>query len=184
MLSVNHKLNFLIALLSLLILLGCNEPSQQKKTGNAQPLMVVEKVDADFISAVHNIVNAEIAAGKLAMEKGTDKRIKNFGRIMVKDYTKGLAKLQKLAADKRIPLPDSLLTPTANKIAEINSKGGKDFDHAYIEYITADHESAIDFFEQAQKNCFDKDVKTISRKGILVFKRHLEAIFAIRDSMK
>lgn len=146
--------------------------------------MVVEKVDADFIATVSDGVNAEIAAGKLAMEKGTDKRIKNFGRIMVKDYTKGLAKLEKLASDKRIPLPDSLTAPTAGKIADLNSKMGKDFDHAYIAYITADHKSAIDVFEKAQKNCFDKDVKAIARKGILVFKRHLEAIFAIRDSMK
>ncbi len=184
MLSVKYKINLLPVLLSLLILVGCNEPSRQKKAGNTQPLMVVEKVDADFIVSVYDVVNAEIAAGKLAMEKGTDKRIKNFGRIMVKDYTKGLAKLKKLAAEKRIPLPDSLSTQTADKIIELNNKTGRDFDRAYIEYITTDHESAIKVFEQAQKNCFDKDVKTTARKGILVFKRHLEAIFAIRDSMK
>ncbi len=146
--------------------------------------MVVEKVDADFIATANDIVNAEIAAGKLAMTKGLDKRIRNFGRIMVKDYTKGAAKLAKLSAAKRVPLSGSLRNETANKIAALGSMSGKDFDRAYIDYITADHENAIAIFEKAQKNCFDKEIKTTARKGILVFKRHLEAIFSIRDSMR
>ncbi len=181
---IKYIINLALLLLCVITMAGCGEQPAESKKANHQPLMIVEKVDADFIAKVSDGVHAEIAAGKLAMEKGTDKRIKNFGRIMVKDYTKGLAKLEKLAADKRIPLPDSLTAQTAGKIAELNSKTGKDFDHAYIAYITADHKNEIDVFEKAQKNCFDKDVKAIARKGILVFKRHMEAIFAIRDSMK
>ena len=166
------------------ILLSCNQDDAEESTKVVKaPLMVVEKVDADFIATVDDIVNAEIAAGKLAMAKGADKRIKNFGRIMVKDYTKGLAKLDKLAKAKRIPLVDTLTAETANKIAALNSMTGKDFDRAYIEFITADHKNAVTIFERAQKNCFDKEIKTIARKGILVFNRHLEAIFSIRDSM-
>src|SRR5215217_4340065 len=179
--AYNIRIMLVISLLNLCAVVGCSEEADRKKTDKHQPLMVVEKVDADFIVAVNDVVKAEIAAGKLAMQKGTDKRIKNFGRIMVKDYTKGLAKLEKLAAEKRIPLPDSLQAHTAGKIAGLSSKTGSDFDHAYIAYITADHKNSIEVFDQAQKNCFDKDVKSIAKKGILVFKRHMEAIFAIRD---
>ncbi len=182
--AYNIRVMLVLLTLNLCAVLGCSEEADRRKNANNQPLIVVEKVDADFIVAVNDVVNAEIAAGKLAMQKGTDKRIKNFGRILVKDYTKGLAKLEKLAAEKRIPLPDSLQAQTAGRIADLNSKTGKDFDDAYIAYITADHKSSIEVFEQAQKNCFDKDVKSIAKKGILVFKRHMEAIFAIRDSMK
>ena len=96
---------------------------------------------------------------------------------------KGKRKLKKLAAENRIPLTGSLMPQTQNNIAALNSMTGKAFDKAYIEYITADHKNAIVIFENAQKNCFDKEVKVTARKGILVFKRHLEAIFAIRDSM-
>nr|WP_294792468.1 DUF4142 domain-containing protein [uncultured Mucilaginibacter sp.] len=165
-------------------LLSCKENDAEKTTPAVkEPLMVVEKVDAEFIATANDICNAEITAGKLAMAKGSDKRIKNFGRIMVKDYTKGAAKLLKLSKAKRIPLPDSLTAETAGKMAALNTMTGKGFDRAYIDYITADHQSAIKTFEQAQKNCFDKEIKTTARKGILVFKRHLEAIFSIEDSM-
>jgi putative membrane protein len=165
-------------------LLSCTENTAEESAPVVKPpLMVVEKFDADFIATANNIVNAEIAAGKLAMAKGADKRIKNFGRIMVKDYTKGAAKLDKLAKLKRIPLSDSLTAETAGRIAALNSMTGKDFDRAYIEYIKLDHKNAIRIFEDAQKNCFDKEVKSTARKGILVFKRHLEAIFSIQDSM-
>jgi putative membrane protein len=180
-----RRIKYLLAIISACILISCNDDTgQQERTVVKQPLMVVEKVDADFIATVNDIVNAEIAAGKLAMAKGSDKRIKNFGRIMVKDYTKGLEKLTKLAAAKRIPLTYTSATATSAKISALNSMTGKDFDRAYIDYITADHKSAITIFEAAHKNCFDKDIKSIARKGILVFKRHLEAIFAIRDSMR
>lgn len=180
-----RRIRCVLAAVSVCILLSCNQNSTEKNSAvvKQQPLMVVEKVDADFIATVNDIVNAEIAAGKLAMAKGSDKRIKNFGRIMVKDYTKALTKLNKLAATKRIRLPQKPTLETVNKLAALNSMTGKDFDRAYIDYITADHKNAILIFENAQKNCFDKDIKAIARKGILVFKRHLEAIFAIRDSM-
>ena len=175
----------MLALVGICILLSCNQDAPEESAHTArQPLMIVEKVDADFIATVNDIINAEVTAGKLAMAKGSDKRIKNFGRIMVKDYTKGLAKLNKLTVAKRIPLTDSLRPETANKISELNKKTGKDFDRAYIDYITADHNNAIAIFEQAQKNCFDKEIKSIAGKGILVFKRHLEAIVIIRGSMR
>ena len=167
------------------VLMSCQDSSTEKKDYVArQPLMTVEQVDAEFIAVVNDIVNAEIIAGKLAMAKGADKRIKNFGRIMVKDYTKGWAKLVKLADAKRIPLTDTLTKETQVKIAALNNKTGKDFDRAYIEYITADHRKAITIFKRAQKNCFDKEIKKTAGKGILVFERHLEAIFSIRDSMR
>ncbi|MGY3214803.1 DUF4142 domain-containing protein [Mucilaginibacter sp. HD30] len=167
------------------ILLSCNQDTADESNPVVKaPLMVVEKVDADFIATANDIVNAEIAAGKLAMAKGADKRIKNFGRIMVKDYTKGMAKLDKLAKTKRIPLTDTLRAETAKKIAALNSMNGKDFDSAYIDYIAADHKNAVAIFERAQKNCFDNEIKTTARKGILVFNRHMEAIFSIRDSMR
>jgi putative membrane protein len=175
-----RRIKYVLAIISACILISCNDSStEQKRNAVKQPLMVVEKVDADFIATVNDIVNAEIAAGKLAMAKGSDKRIKNFGRIMVKDYTKGLEKLTKLAAAKRIPLTYALTTETSAKISALNGMTGKDFDRAYIDYITTDHKNAITIFEAAHKN-----IKSIARKGILVFKRHMEAIFAIRDSMR
>ena len=181
-----RRIKYVLAAIGFCILLSCNQNNTEESAPTVvkQPLMVVDKVDADFIATVNDIVNAEITAGKLAMVKGADKRIKNFGRIMVKDYTKGLAKLNKLASTKRIPLPDTLAAATQSKIAGLNKMSGKDFDRAYIAYITSDHESAIPIFEKAQKNCFDKEIKTTARKGILVFKRHLEAIFAINESMR
>lgn len=179
-----RRIKCVLALIGICILISCNQDTTDESTPVVKkPLMVVEKVDADFIVTVNDIVNAEIAAGKLAMAKGTDKRIKNFGRIMVKEYTKGLAKLDKLSKSKRIPLPANLSPKTVDKINALNSKNGKDFDRAYIDYIKLDHESAIPIFEQAQKNCFDKEIKTTARKGILVFKRHMEAISSIQDSM-
>jgi putative membrane protein len=179
-----RRIKCVLASVCVCLLLSCTENTADKSTRNVkEPLMVVEKVDADFIATVNDIVKAEITAGKLAMAKGADKRIKNFGRIMVKDYTKGLVKLEKLSETKRIPLADTLTAGTADKIAALNSMTGKEFDRAYIDYITADHKNAIVIFQRAQKNCFDKEIKTTARKGILVFERHLEAISSIRDSM-
>jgi putative membrane protein len=179
-----RRIKCVLAAIGFCALLSCNEnTTEQSATVVKKPLMVVEKVDADFIATVNDIVNAEIQAGKLAMAKGSDKRIKNFGRIMVKDYTKGSVKLDSISKKKRIPLADTLTAETAGKMVALNSMTGKDFDRAYIDYITADHENAITIFERAQKNCFDKEIKTTARKGILVFKRHLEAISSIKDSM-
>ena len=131
-----------------------------------------------------NTFMAEIEAGKLAVQRGADKRIKNFGAMMVKDHLKANAKLTALAKLKKITLPDSVGGTERGSINSLRTKTGKAFDKAYINYATAAHTNAIGLFDDAAKHRFDPDIRKFADKTSPMLKRHLDAISGIHESTK
>ena len=167
-----------MVLCALCALLSCDNGEGREKNASAGKVYqrTPEKVDADFVAMANDVLNTEIAAGKMAMKKGSDKRIKNLGRIMAKDFTKGHVKLKSLAAAKTIPLEGNLSPPMRDSLAVLDQYTGKDFDEAYIAYVKVSHQKAINLCQEARNKLYDKDIKSIAARGLLVFQRHLETV--------
>jgi len=167
-----------------------NNDSDTEDTSNmaADTLKVatvpIDKEDVQFVSEIGSACLAEIKVGTLAKQQGQDKRIKNFGVMMVKDLSKGHQRLLNLAKAKKINLPDSLSTADQQEVADLAKKRGKDFDNAYLAKTKADHVKALEMFRIASKNSYDKDVKGFANHNLLTLQRHIDAIDAIKGSMK
>ena len=148
------------------------------------PIVFIEPVDKQFATDAANINMAEIELGKLAIKKGSDKRIKNFGAILVKQHNKINIKLQVLALVKKIALPTSIDSVYKNNLAMLEQNNGKAFDRAFLNYIITDHQRCIQLFEKASKHVIDADLRKISDKNLLIFKRHLDAIDVVKKGFK
>lgn len=146
--------------------------------------IVVGKDDALFVTQVAEGCLAEIKIGLLAKQKGTDKRVKNMGAIMVKDLTKGRARLELLAKSKKITLPTAIDSVDEKSIAELAKKTGNDFDHAYLDKTREDYKKAMVLFQATAKNAFDPQIKQFAARNILTIQRHLDLIDAVHGSMK
>jgi putative membrane protein len=146
--------------------------------------IVVDKADIKFVTDIGAACMTEIKIGTLAKLKGTDKRVKNFGAMMVKDLTKGKGRLVALAKAKKITLPDSVTDTQEKEIAALAAKTGKDFDHAYLDKTRDDYKKALEQFENTSKYGFDPDIKNFATKNLLTLQRHLDAIDAIHGSLK
>lgn len=146
--------------------------------------IVIGKDDALFVTQVAEGCLAEIKIGLLAKQKGTDKRVKNMGAIMVKDLTKGKGRLEMLAKSKNIILPTALDSVDEKSIAELAKKTGKDFDHAYLDKTRDDYKKAMVLFQATAKNAFDPQIKQFASRNILTIQRHLDLIDAVHGSMK
>jgi len=146
--------------------------------------IIVGKDDIKFVTDVAAAVNAEIKIGILAKTQGQDKRIKNFGVMMVKDLNKGKLRLMALAKAKKIALSDSVTTTDQKNIDALAKKTGKGFDLAYINQTAENHKHAADLFKTAAKTVYDPDIKAFAIRNGPTVKRHLDAIEAIQGSMK
>ena len=146
--------------------------------------IIVGKDDIKFVTDVAAAVNAEIKIGTLAKKQGQDKRIKNFGVMMVKDLNKGKLRLMALAKAKKIALSDSVTTADQKNIDALAKKTGKGFDLAYINQTAENHKHAADLFKTAAKTVYDPDIKAFAIRNGPTVKRHLDAIEAIQGSMK
>jgi putative membrane protein len=146
--------------------------------------IIVGADDAQFVKLVGAGCLAEIKIGALAKKRGKDKRIKNFGAMMVKDLTKGHGRLALLAQSKKITLPDSVNAEDQASIDSLAAKSGREFDMAYLDKTTADYKKALGMFENTSKRAFDPQIKQFAAKNILTIQRHLDLIEAVRGSMR
>lgn len=154
------------------------------KDPNAKLSTAVEKVDAQFTAEAAMGGMAEIELGKLARKKGNNRRIKNFGTMMIMDHSKINNTIKALAITKNILLPAAPDADEQKAISLLSKRSGKDFDEAYIDNMIYDHEKDIKAFETAAKKCQDPDVKSFAAKTLPVLQAHLDAINAIKYSMK
>ncbi len=177
------KLAYLGVLLLLLLMQACIGDINEADTTSKPPTsteVFIEPDDKEFANKVAIISLDEIELGKLAIQKGNDKRIKNFGTLLVKQHTKTHRKLKLIALAKKLTLPAAPDTITQKEITSLSQLSGKAFDKAFLDHATADQERNLQLFEAAAKHVYDKDLRKIANRDILVIKRHIYALNGIR----
>jgi putative membrane protein len=178
------KLNIiLLALVYACLLQACsNDENRRNEAGTLN--LVADAEDAKFTVDADNFFRGEVELGRLAMQKGSDKRVRNFGAMMVKDYNKIDGKLISLVQKKKIKLPAAIDSVEQKGVDSLGKKSGRDFDNAYINYMIVEHKQAIVVFTDASKHRYDEDIKKFAHKYTNNLKRHLESIDAIKESMQ
>jgi len=143
----------------------------------------VDEETADFFVKAADGGMAEVAAGKLAQEKATNPKVKEFAGMMVSDHTGANAGLKDLATKKNVTLPDTVSNDHKESAADLAKKAGKDFDKAYMKMQVKDHEKTINLFEKCSKNTKDSDVKSFVDATLPKLKSHLDAAKSINKSL-
>jgi putative membrane protein len=137
-------------------------------------ILTLDKDDERFMVKAANGGLMEVAAGKLAHEKGSSKEVKEFGHHMMEDHEKANNELKQLAEAKKVMLPDSLDSDSKDKLDKLSKKSGKDFDKAYMDAMVSDHKKDVNDFEDATKNAKDTEVKAFAEKTLPTLKMHLD----------
>jgi putative membrane protein len=126
----------------------------------------------------------EVEAGKMAQEKATNQRIKDFGAMMVRDHSQANQELKSLASSKNVMLPDTLDEDMREHMESMRKMGGKEFDKHYIDMMKDDHKDDINKFENASNNASDPDVKAFATKTLPVLRMHRDSVDALSAGMK
>jgi len=74
---------------------------------------------------------AEVELGWLAAHKGQSETVRAFGERMATDHTKSKAKLEKIAAQQNISLPEDLDKDAQKNYEKLSKLNGPDFDRSY-----------------------------------------------------
>jgi putative membrane protein len=166
---------------------SANEKKADTDSNSTHPTtstMAVDKDCSDFMVKAADGGMEEVQMGKLANEKATNQRVKNFGQMMVDDHSKAGDELKSLASQKNVTLPASMSDDHQKDMDDLNKKKGKDFDKSYMKMMVSDHEKDISEFEKAAKNATDGDLKAWADKTLPVLRKHLDSAKAINSSLK
>jgi len=127
---------------------------------------------------------AEVALGKMAAAKGTDKQVKDFGNMMVMDHGKANDELKGIAKAKNITLPAGLDAEHQAKSDSLSKLSGKDFDKGYVEVMIEGHKKTLALMQSEAANGKDAELKAFAAKTAPVVQMHLDHIQKIHDSLK
>jgi putative membrane protein len=137
---------------------------------------------ADFAVKAANAGLMEVQLGEYASKNATDKSVKQFGSMMVKDHSKANDELKALATSKNISIPAAVGEDKTDDMNDLMKKTGKDFDKAYMNQMVKDHKDAIDLFQKASDDSKDADMKAFASKTLPALKKHLDEAEAIVKS--
>ncbi len=155
-------------ILSLVYLLFCTVMTAQNTS------------DQKFIQEALKGGEKEISLGQSASLKGTDKRISEFGSMMVTEHKKANQQLTNLAQKKGFSLPDNSNT---SMTAALHVPQNSSFDKMFIETMINDHKEAITLYENQLRTTDDTDIKVLINELLPLLKKHLEEAEQINQTL-
>jgi putative membrane protein len=161
-----------------------NDTTKNNKMSNNGGTIAVDNSTADFMVKVADVGMTQVKLGKIAEEKSTNSRIKDYGQMMTRDHTKAGDELKSLARRKNVTLPDSIGNDHRNKVDNLEKKTGKDFDRAYIDMMVDGHQSTVNDFQKASRDTKDPGVKNWIDATLPTLQMHLDSAKAIQKAIK
>jgi putative membrane protein len=126
----------------------------------------------------------EVELGKIAAEKASNERVREFGKRMQADHSKINEQLKKIAAKKGVDLPDAPSGEHKRTLDKLSKLSGREFDEEYMEAMVDDHKEDIEKFETAAEKARDPDVKKFAADTLPVLKKHLELAQSTQKQLK
>ncbi len=116
----------------------------------------------------------EIAAGKIASEKGQSEAVKQFGQLMVEahgktsDELKGIVKSENL----KVKMPFRLDRKRQKLIKALNEAKPEDFDELYAEQQVKAHDLAVELFDEYAEEGGNAALKQFAANTLPTIRQH------------
>lgn len=154
----------------------CSAPAFAQKAAGAAPMTDQQFVD---FAAQTDMVEANLA--QLAQDAASSQTVKQYGQMLVTDHTADYKKLQGLASEANVTVPDAI-DAEHNKmtIAPFQKLKGKQFDARYLHEMVSGHKKAIDTYKKEADDATSPVIKTYAQDAIPVLQKHLDDAEAIQ----
>ena len=139
--------------------------------------------DLGFVNGAAKGGTAEVALGRLAVEKSSNPRVQAFANRMVRDHSEIGRKLATLAASKGVELPDGKGIMNDATYLELKVLSGKEFDKAYVKAMVSDHKDDVSAFEKQSTAAQDPDVRSFAAKTLPTLREHLSMIQKLQSDI-
>jgi putative membrane protein len=168
---------------------GTTTPGQAGSAQTSSPsgsagAMNASSADQTFVMEAAHGGMAEVALGRLAGEKASNDRVKQFGQRMVTDHSKANDELKTLAQTKSITIPADLDAKHKATQDRLSKLSGAEFDRAYIQEMVADHQKSVADFRKEAQSGSDSQVKAWAAKTLPTLEEHYKMVQDINSSLR
>jgi putative membrane protein len=134
---------------------------------------------AQFLRAAIQGNYSEVTLGRLIQNRSSSPQVRNFGAMLVRDHSHGLAQAKTIAARLRLRVPLTLTSEARREAVLLRHLNGRAFDREVRRYMIGDHQKDIAEF-RAQVRSGDRATSGYAAATIPVMRRHLAMARSIR----
>ena len=116
----------------------------------------------------------EVQLGNLAAQKASNDAVKQFGERMATDHSQLGQKLQQLASNLNVTLPQDLKPEQQAIVSRFEKLTGKAFDRDFMKEMVSDHTKDISEFERAASQATNPDIKQFVSEALPTLRDHLK----------
>ena len=125
----------------------------------------------------------EVQTSKIAQDKAHDQSVKDFAAMMIHDHEAANAKLESIAGEQKLKVPDSLDAAHQSDLEKLQNE--KDpFDPSYVKMQRDAHADAVKLFESYAKDGDNAELKTFAEETAPTLKMHQDKIEKIATAME
>ncbi|MFN2623807.1 MAG: DUF4142 domain-containing protein [Chthoniobacterales bacterium] len=134
--------------------------------------------------------NVDIDAGKLATEKSTNPKVKEFAEMMVRDHTSVNTQATALAKKLNVTPEESatsrsLKSDGDKNLANLRGLSGAAFDKAYVDNEVTYHEAVAKVLDETLiPNTKNAELKSLLESAKPIFASHLKHAKELQSSLK
>jgi putative membrane protein len=155
------------------------------RTRTTQSPMARTVSPRSFATQAALIGKAEIELGQLAMQKTQDPSVREYAQRMVKDHQAAAAKLEKIADQQSLQLPQSLDAEHQALKEKLAVLQGPAFDREYAKAMAKGHDKAVALFESAsQAPQMTPELKEFAAATLPTLKEHMEGAHDLHQREK
>lgn len=170
---LHYKAGFMGALL-LTGLIAVGVSPVQAASSDAKSSNKLSRAETSFIKEAAQGGMMEVELGKLAQQKASSEKVKEFGKRMEDDHSKANSELKELASAKGVDLPAALEGKQKSTVEKLSKLSGAEFDRQYMTAMVNDHKEDVSKFQSESSKAKDPDVKQFASKTLPTLKEHLK----------
>jgi len=137
--------------------------------------------DSQFAAKVAQGSLAEVELGRLAAQKGQSETVRAFGQRMAADHTKSKAKLEKIAAQQNISLPEDLDKDAQKNYEKLSKLNGPAFDRSYAQDMVKDRKKDVAEFQKEASAGKNEAIRSFAADALPTLQDHLKAAREMKD---
>ena len=170
---LHYKAGFMSALLLAGVMVVVTSPARAASS-DAKGSNKLSRSEANFIKEAAQGGMMEVELGKLAQQKASSDKVKDFGKRMEDDHGKANSELKQLASAKGVDLPTALEGKQKSTVEKLSKLSGAEFDRQYMTTMVNDHKEDVSKFQSESSKAKDADVKQFASKTLPTLKEHLQ----------
>jgi putative membrane protein len=135
---------------------------------------IVSPAAQDFLMKAAEGDLSEIEMARIALQKSSNKDVRDYANMMQSDHTRALEDLTDLMKDKNVSQPGRVPPDVQKDIDIMNGLSGPEFDREFINRMVEDHKKTIEMFQERAAVVQDRDVKKYAEDLLPKLEMHLE----------